>query len=255
MPFGTKNAPAFYTVMMNFLRDDWILSFNETKHNVSFDHSSTKIICDDRIIIDDILLFSNHIPTLLHYFPVLHKECTKYRLSFQISKFDFFKDRVEYVGYDLTTEGYYLAVSKFTLLQDWTLPPHGIYFVSLIGICCFYNMYCHWFETNIKPLRKLQRNYHCKDSVKKQDITQQSNPSPINNHVKQQNIKQQSNPSHISNHVQYQPRLFPLNLLPLHFRCIIGIDLTYHHHIYQSVDNLIATVIPLIRLYLSHLFI
>ena len=82
MPFGTKNAPAFYTVMMNFLRDDWILSFNETKHNVSFDHSSTKIICDDRIIIDDILLFSNHIPTLLHYFPVLHKECTKYRLSF-----------------------------------------------------------------------------------------------------------------------------------------------------------------------------
>ena len=64
MPFGPKNIPAVYTIMMQFLRDDWLLVFNDTKHTVSLDHSPTKIICGDRIIIDDIHLFYNHIPTL-----------------------------------------------------------------------------------------------------------------------------------------------------------------------------------------------
>ena len=73
MPFGPKKAPAFYTTMMQFLRDDFFLLFNETKHTILLDHSPTKIICDDRIIIDDILLFSNYIPALVHYFFVLHK--------------------------------------------------------------------------------------------------------------------------------------------------------------------------------------
>ena len=64
MPFGPKNAPAFYTAMMQFLRGEWIMLFNETKHMFSLTDSPTKIVCNDRIIIDDILLFSNHIPTL-----------------------------------------------------------------------------------------------------------------------------------------------------------------------------------------------
>ena len=64
MPFGPKNAPAFYTAITQFLQDEWIMLFNEIKHIISLTDSPTKIVCNDRIIIDDILLFSNHIPTL-----------------------------------------------------------------------------------------------------------------------------------------------------------------------------------------------
>ena len=60
MPFRPKNAPAFYTAMMQFLRADWTVLFNETKQTIK-----------DRIIIDDLLFFSNHIPTLLHTFLAL----------------------------------------------------------------------------------------------------------------------------------------------------------------------------------------
>ena len=162
MPFGPKNAPAFYTAMMQFLRDDWTILFNETRNTINLSNSPTNIVCDDRIIIDDILLFSNHIPTLLHYFSCVAQVFTKFRLSFKLGKCDFLKERVEYVGHDLTANGNCPAASKFSLLQDWPLPPHGISLLSFIGLCCFYNRYCPWFETNIKPLRKLQRAYHCK---------------------------------------------------------------------------------------------
>ena len=68
MSFSPKNSPAFYTTMIQFLRADWTVLFNETTNNINLSDSPSTIICNDRIIIDDILLFSNHIPTLLHYF-------------------------------------------------------------------------------------------------------------------------------------------------------------------------------------------
>ena len=87
--FGPKNAPAFYTTMMQFLRDDWTILFNETSHTINLSNSPTNIVCDDRIIIDDILLFSNHITILLHYFSCVAQVFTKFRLSFKLGKCDF----------------------------------------------------------------------------------------------------------------------------------------------------------------------
>ena len=148
--------------MTQFFRADWIVLFNETKQTIKLFDSPSTIICNDRIIIDDILLFSNHIPTLLHYFSCVAQVFTKFRLSFKLSKCDFLKGRVEYVGHDLTTNGNCPAASKFSLLQDWPLSPHGISLLSFIGLCCINNIYCPWLQTNIKPLRKLQRVYHRK---------------------------------------------------------------------------------------------
>ena len=148
--------------MMQFLRADWTALFNETQYTIKLSDSPSTIICNNRIIIDDILLFSNHIPTLLHYFPCIAQVFTKFRLSFKLSKCDFLKDRVEYVGHDLTANRKCPIASKFSVLQDWPLPSHGISLLSFIGLCCFYNRYCPWFEPNIKPLWKLQRVYHRK---------------------------------------------------------------------------------------------
>ena len=71
-----------------------------------------------------------------------------------------FRPYVEYIGDDLTAHSNCSATSKFGLLQSCPLPPHGISFLSFIGLCCFYNRYCPWFEANITPLRKMQRLYH-----------------------------------------------------------------------------------------------
>ena len=118
MPFGPKNAPAFYTAMMQIICDDWITLFNEIRHSIVDEHAPDIIVCDDKIVIDDILLYSNHIPTLLHYFSCVAKFFTKFRLSFKLSKCNFFKSRVEFVGHNLTASGNFPAQSKFNLIQD-----------------------------------------------------------------------------------------------------------------------------------------
>ena len=55
MLFNPTNAPAFYTVMMKFLRDNSVLLFQETKYTIAMINSPSHNVCDDLIIIDDIL--------------------------------------------------------------------------------------------------------------------------------------------------------------------------------------------------------
>ena len=82
-------------------------------------------------------LFSYHILTLLYSLSCVAQVFSKYRLSFKLSKCDFFKDRVEYVRHDLTAKENCLGVSKLFLLQDWPLQPHGLSLLSFIGLCFF----------------------------------------------------------------------------------------------------------------------
>ena len=54
---------------------------------------------------DNTLLYSNHIPILLHYFSSAIQVFTKYRLSFKFNKYNVFLSHVEYVGHNLTANG------------------------------------------------------------------------------------------------------------------------------------------------------
>jgi hypothetical protein len=84
----------------------------------------------------------------------------KYRVTFQLKKCKFLTNRIEYVGHDITPDGNCPAQSKFDLLTDRPLPASGISLISFIGLITFYNIYCPWFEVNIKPLRLLERQHH-----------------------------------------------------------------------------------------------
>ena len=153
MPFGPKNVPVFYTVIMQILRDDWLVLLEETKYIVTATISPATFICSDKIGIDGILLYSNYISIRLDYFCYIATVFTKYRISLKLFNCDLFKPRVEFVGHCP-------AQSNFKLIQDWYLPLRGTYLLSFIGICVFYNQYCPWFEKNVKILRRLQRLYH-----------------------------------------------------------------------------------------------
>ena len=98
-------------------------------------NSPPHIVYDDRITIDGIHLFCNHALTICHHFCYVIGVFIKYRLSFKLSKCDFFQSRVEYVGQDITTYGNCLTASKFDLLQRYPLPSHGISLLFRIGLC------------------------------------------------------------------------------------------------------------------------
>ena len=86
-------------------------------------NSPQYIVFDDLIIIDDIILCSNHVSNILHYFPCVVRVFAKYRISFKLSKYNFLQPHVEYIGHDIIAHGNCPAASKFYLLQSWFLPP------------------------------------------------------------------------------------------------------------------------------------
>jgi hypothetical protein len=93
MPFGPRNAPDIYTCMMHVLATEWkslfAACYPAAKHT------------GDRVIIDDILLYAVNKSDILHYLECCLEVCQKYCLSLKLSKCDFLKERVEYVGHDL----------------------------------------------------------------------------------------------------------------------------------------------------------
>lgn len=134
---------------MQILREEWLHLLAEIKSQLTIDEHPATIIWDDIIIMDNILLLSNHIPTLLYYFSYLSQAFTKFRTPFELSKYDFFKPQMECVGRNLTVLGNYLNKSNFKLVTEWPLLTTCTSFLSFIGICLFYNRYYSWLETNI----------------------------------------------------------------------------------------------------------
>ena len=93
-----KNIPLFYTTMIQNLREEWLILFAESKNSISIINPPATVICDHKIIMDDIFLFYNHGPTFLHYLSCISQVFIKYRLSFKFSKCEYFNTRVDFLG-------------------------------------------------------------------------------------------------------------------------------------------------------------
>ena len=75
MPFGPKNAPVFYTAMMKDFQREWNADFNsqstvdqpnpQSMLSSNTPSSGCKAVHGSRIVIDDILLYSTNVFTLL----------------------------------------------------------------------------------------------------------------------------------------------------------------------------------------------
>jgi hypothetical protein len=116
--------------MMGVFQDKWTVL---VLHRYPTDHSHR----GSRVIIDNILLWSTVIDTLLNYFQCVCDVFLKYRITVQLKKCEFITNRIEYVGHDITPHGNYPAESKFDLVADWPIPATGISLLSLIGLLTY----------------------------------------------------------------------------------------------------------------------
>jgi hypothetical protein len=149
-------TPAFYTYLMHVLSTKWNILFKTrppaTKHT------------GDRMIIDNILLFAIRLHSLSNYleYHVLVIYQNKYRLPLKLNKCDFLKDRVEYVGHGLNSNGNCPSKSRFEMITNWPLPATSQALHSLIQLCNVYHKYCPWLEFTLKPLQHLIKLCHYK---------------------------------------------------------------------------------------------
>jgi len=164
MPFGPVNAPACYTVLMFLMRQEWQGLFREKFPELDISAVTVELVqTGDRQIVDDILLFSNSPTVLLLYFECVCHIFTKWRLSFNPKKCDFFLDRIEWIGYDLRPTGNSPASSKYDSVRHWPTPSTGQSLHSFVGLLNFYSKFIPHFELRVGPLRALVRRFHRKD--------------------------------------------------------------------------------------------
>ena len=87
MPFGTRNAPAFYTCMMQIFKGEWQALYRSHYPDDNSHQGS-------RIIIDDILLWATILTALLQLFECVCDVFMKYRVTFRLKKCEFLTNRI-----------------------------------------------------------------------------------------------------------------------------------------------------------------
>ena len=153
MPFGPMNAPAVYTAMMKNFKDEYDHLFRQRFPQYA-------AFVGNKNIMDDSLLWATDPMVCLRYFRCMCEVFTKYRLSFNPKKCDFFLKRFEWLGHDVKTDGNSPAASKFNLIEDWPLPSNGTSLLSFLGLITYYSKYIPNYEEKSRLLRILAKSCH-----------------------------------------------------------------------------------------------
>jgi hypothetical protein len=139
MPFGLCNAPSTFMRMMNDilrpLLDVCVIVF-----------------------IDDILIYSEteeqHHIDVCQVFDLLRQ----HKLYVKLSKCEFFKHEVEFLGHIVGNGHIKMCPSKISAILEWPTPSSITDIRSFIGLCNYYRKFIQGFSTITSPLIELTRN-------------------------------------------------------------------------------------------------
>ena len=107
------------------------------------------------IYIDDILIFSkSEAEHLGHVQHVLEKLCAN-KLFAKLSKCDFAKDQVEYLGHVVSVQGVHPDPRKVSIIKDWPRPKSVHDLQNFLGMVNFYRWFIEKFVHVAQPLTDL----------------------------------------------------------------------------------------------------
>ena len=86
MPFGLTNAPTVFMCLMNNIMHKYLDKF---------------VV----VFIDDILIYSKNEAEHKEHLRIVLQELWEQQLFTKFSKYDFFKDEIQYLGHVVTNEG------------------------------------------------------------------------------------------------------------------------------------------------------
>jgi hypothetical protein len=148
MPFGPVNGPAIFIGMMLDICQEW--QHEAVRRGLVISES-----LNTRIIVDDLFNFAPDYSQAFTYLESQLYVAARRRVTFKLSKSDFFVDRLEFVGVDVSNKSIYPASSKYELINSWPRPTIRRDVYSFIHFGLFYSKWIPYFEVNIQPLRAL----------------------------------------------------------------------------------------------------
>ena len=138
MPFGLCNAPATFQTLMNKVFAAHIDDF----------------IC---VYLDNILVFSRN---LAEHWMHLRQALERFReakLFGRLHKCEFLKERVDYLGFEVSPEGIHASPDKVRAIIEWPKPKDIHDLRSFFGLESYYRKFIRGFSEIARPLTWLTR--------------------------------------------------------------------------------------------------
>lgn len=122
MPFGLTNAPASFQSLIN---------------NVLREHLDRFVI----VYLDDILVYSDTLEDHIDHVSKVLELLEKHKLFVKGEKCVFHANKVEFLGYEISTQGIYMDSSKVASLRSWPAPTNITELQSFLGFANYYRRF------------------------------------------------------------------------------------------------------------------
>ena len=138
VPFGLCNAPATFMRLMNSILYPYLDKF---------------VI----VFLDDILIYSKNLKEHEEHLKLVLKQLRKHQLYAKVSKCEFFKRQLEYLGHEVSSEGIKVSPAKIEAIKSWPIPRTVRQVRSFVGLANFYRKFIKGFSEIAKPLTELTK--------------------------------------------------------------------------------------------------
>lgn len=138
MPFGLTNAPATFQGLMNRIFRPYLDKF---------------VV----VFLDDILIYSQTPEEHKSHLKVVFQILRENRLFGKLSKCEFFKDEVEYLGFRIGKNGVSTDPGKIQAIVNWPIPTSVRDVRSFLGLAGFYRKFVKDFSKIATPLYNLTK--------------------------------------------------------------------------------------------------
>ena len=133
-PFGLKQMPSVFQRLMNL-----VFNVNPTKNYVA-------------TYLDDVLVHSDSVEDHLGHLEDVLVKLEQAGLKLKLKKCSFFKEKVKYLGYELTSEGFKPQLEKLTAISNFPRPTSVDGIRSFLGMAGYYRIYINGFSSIARPL-------------------------------------------------------------------------------------------------------
>ena len=107
------------------------------------------------IYVDDCLCYSNNIQTHLDHLEALLNNLNKANITVNLTKSQFFRQEISFLGYRLTTRGIQATDDKIKAIMDFPAPKNPKQLKGFLGLTNFYNRFTSKYAEATQPLHEL----------------------------------------------------------------------------------------------------
>ncbi|KAJ1157947.1 hypothetical protein NDU88_010644 [Pleurodeles waltl] len=138
MPFGLCNAPAAFQYFLNDVLKEYVDHF---------------VI----VYIDDILVYSTSLEQHMEHVSLVLQALQQHHLYCKLSKCEFHIQKVEFLGVDLSPEGFCMSTRKIQAVQAWPVPTSVRDVQCFLGFSNYYRRFICHFSHIVSPITRLLR--------------------------------------------------------------------------------------------------